>query len=134
MVKNNSKTADEAQIRQLVDGWARAIRDKNIEAAVSHYARDILLYDLAPPLVHKGVDMYKKELAEWFATFQGAVGFEVHVKHFAPTPKGKKVTVRAELLEVDGLKLRFKVEAHDEDKKVGDGTHRRAVVQIQLSK
>jgi ketosteroid isomerase-like protein len=24
------------------------------------------------------VDMYKKELAEWFATFQGAVGFEVH--------------------------------------------------------
>jgi predicted thioesterase len=59
------------------------------------------------------------------------VGFEVHVKHFAPTPKGKKVTVRAELLEVDGHKLRFKVEAHDEDKKVGDGTHRRAVVQIQ---
>ena len=59
------------------------------------------------------------------------VGFEVHVKHFAPTPKGKKVTVRAELLEVDGRKLRFKVEAHDEDKKVGEGTHRRAVVQIQ---
>ena len=62
------------------------------------------------------------------------VGFEVHVKHFAPTPKGKKVTVRAELLEVDGRKLRFKVEAHDEDKKVGDGTHRRAVVQIQSSR
>jgi ketosteroid isomerase-like protein len=78
MARNNSKTADEVQIRQLIDGWACAIRDKNIEAAVSHYARDILLYDLAPPLVHKGVDMYKKELAEWFATFQGAVGFEVH--------------------------------------------------------
>jgi predicted thioesterase len=62
------------------------------------------------------------------------VGFEVHVKHFAPTPKGKTVTVRAELLEVDGRKLRFKVEAHDEDKKVGDGTHRRAVVQIQPGK
>ena len=57
MTRNNSKTADEAQIRQLIDGWARAIRDKNVEAAVSHYARDILLYDLAPPLVHKGVDM-----------------------------------------------------------------------------
>ena len=56
------------------------------------------------------------------------VGFEVNVKHFAATPKGKRVTVRAELLDVDGRKLRFKVEAHDEDKKVGDGTHRRAVV------
>jgi fluoroacetyl-CoA thioesterase len=62
------------------------------------------------------------------------VGFEVHIKHFAPTPKGKRVTVRAELLEVDGRKLRFKVEAHDEDKKVGEGTHRRAVVQIQSAR
>jgi predicted thioesterase len=61
------------------------------------------------------------------------VGFEVNVKHFAATPKGKKVTVRAELLEVDGRKLRFKVEAHDEDKKVGDGTHRRAIVAIARS-
>lgn len=59
------------------------------------------------------------------------VGFEVHVKHVAPTPKGKTVTVRAELLEVDGRKLRFKVEAHDEDKKVGEGTHRRAIVKVQ---
>jgi fluoroacetyl-CoA thioesterase len=59
------------------------------------------------------------------------VGFEVNVKHFGATPKGKKVTVRAELLEIDGRKLRFKVEAHDEDKKVGDGTHRRAIVAIQ---
>jgi len=47
------------------------------------------------------------------------------------TPKGKKVTVRAELLDVDGRKLRFKVEAHDEDKKVGEGTHRRDIVAIQ---
>ena len=59
------------------------------------------------------------------------VGFEVHVKHFGATPKGKKVTVRAELLKVDGRKLRFKVEAHDEDKKVGDGTHRRAIIAVQ---
>ena len=59
------------------------------------------------------------------------VGFEVNVKHFAATPKGKTVTVRAELLEVDGRKLRFKVEAHDEEKKVGDGTHRRAVIPVQ---
>jgi fluoroacetyl-CoA thioesterase len=73
-----------------------------------------------------GIQAVQPVLGDGFTT----VGFEVHVKHFAPTPKGKKVTVRAELLEVDGRKLRFKVEAHDEDKKVGEGTHRRAVVQI----
>jgi fluoroacetyl-CoA thioesterase len=59
------------------------------------------------------------------------VGFEVHVKHFGATPKGKNVTVRAELIEVDGRKLRFRVEAHDEAKKVGEGTHRRAIIAVQ---
>ena len=33
------------------------------------------------------------------------VGFEVHVKHFGATPNGKKVTMRAELIEVDARKL-----------------------------
>ena len=59
------------------------------------------------------------------------VGFEVNVKHIASTPFGKKVTVRAELTEVDGRKLRFKVEAHDGDKKVGEGTHRRAIIAVK---
>jgi predicted thioesterase len=59
------------------------------------------------------------------------VGFEVNVKHFGATPKGDTVTVSAELLEIDGRKLRFKIEARDQDKKVGDGTHRRAVIPLQ---
>ena len=58
------------------------------------------------------------------------VGFEVNVKHFAATPKGKKVRVRAELTAVDGRKLSFDVEAHDEDKQVGAGTHRRAIIEV----
>ena len=58
------------------------------------------------------------------------VGFEVNVKHFAATPKGAEVTVRAKLTEVDGRKLRFDVEAHDEKQQVGAGTHRRAIIQI----
>ena len=58
------------------------------------------------------------------------VGFEVSVKHFAATPKGSRVTVTAELIEVDGRKLRFKVEAHDEKQQVGAGTHRRAIIEI----
>jgi predicted thioesterase len=59
------------------------------------------------------------------------VGFEVNVKHFGATPKGGTVTVIAELVEIDGRKLRFKVEARDEEKKVGDGTHRRAIIPLQ---
>jgi predicted thioesterase len=74
-----------------------------------------------------GIKAVQDQLPEGHTT----VGFEVNVKHFGATPKGQKVWVRAELLEVDGRKLRFKVEARDQDKKVGDGTHRRAIVQVQ---
>jgi fluoroacetyl-CoA thioesterase len=58
------------------------------------------------------------------------VGFEVHVKHFGATAKGKMVRVRAELTGIDGRKLSFDVQAHDEDKQVGAGTHRRAIIKI----
>jgi len=74
-----------------------------------------------------GIDAVQAYLPEGHTT----VGVEVNVKHFGATPKGQKVKVRAELLEVDGRKLKFKVEAHDEDKKVGDGTHRRAIIAVQ---
>jgi fluoroacetyl-CoA thioesterase len=72
-----------------------------------------------------GIQAVQAHLPEGHTT----VGFEVNVKHFGATPKGEKV--KAELLEVDGRKLRFKVEAHDEHKKVGEGTHRRAIIQVQ---
>ena len=74
-----------------------------------------------------GIQAVQAHLPEGHTT----VGFEVNVKHFGATPKGQQVTVKAELLEVDGRKLRFKVEAHDEHKKVGEGTHRRAIIQVQ---
>ena len=73
-----------------------------------------------------GIDAVQPVLPEGCTT----VGFEVNVKHFAATPKGQSVTVSAKLVDVDGRKLRFEVEAHDENQQVGAGTHRRAIVQV----
>ncbi len=59
------------------------------------------------------------------------VGMHVDVRHRAPTRIGQKVTITAELLEIDGNKLRFSVMAtNDEGVKIGEGTHRRAVIQM----
>jgi len=59
---------------------------------------------------------------------QTSVGYEVNVRHLAPTPIGQRVRCVAEVMEVQGNKVLFKVEAHDEQKKTGEGTHRRAIV------
>jgi fluoroacetyl-CoA thioesterase len=57
------------------------------------------------------------------------VGTHVDVRHLAPTKIGQQVTVKAELLEVKGNKLRYSVTAsNDQEAKIGDGLHGRAVI------
>ena len=57
------------------------------------------------------------------------VGIHVDVRHMAPTKIGQSVTVTVELLEVKDNKLRFAVSAvNDQSVKIGEGTHRRALI------
>jgi fluoroacetyl-CoA thioesterase len=57
------------------------------------------------------------------------VGIHVDVRHMAPTKIGQSVTVTAELLEVKDNKLRFALSAvNDRGIKIGEGTHRRALI------
>ncbi|MGI6711975.1 MAG: thioesterase family protein [Bacillota bacterium] len=58
------------------------------------------------------------------------VGIEINVKHMAATPIGFTVQAKSELIEVDGRRLVFKVEAYDESKKIGEGMHQRFIVQL----
>lgn len=58
------------------------------------------------------------------------VGIRVDVRHLAATPVGMEVVTRAVLEEVDGRRLVFHVEAHDEKEKIGEGRHERFIVQL----
>ena len=62
---------------------------------------------------------------------QTTVGTEVNIKHLAATPVGMTARARAELLELDGRKLVFKVEAWDDVEKIGEGTHTRFIVDVE---
>jgi predicted thioesterase len=53
------------------------------------------------------------------------VGTRLDVKHLAATPVGMRVRIRAALREVDGRRLAYDVEAHDEVEKIAEGTHDR---------
>ncbi len=58
----------------------------------------------------------------------GTVGTMVEMKHLAATPVGMKVRARARLLESDGKRYLFAVEAWDEMDKIAEGRHERFVV------
>lgn len=59
------------------------------------------------------------------------VGIHVDVRHLAATPIGQQVRAIAELSEVDGRRLVFKVEAYDEHQKIGEGHHERFIVNLE---
>lgn len=58
------------------------------------------------------------------------VGTELNVKHLAATPLGMRVKATAELLQVEGKRLVFKVMALDEKEIIGEGTHERYIINL----
>jgi fluoroacetyl-CoA thioesterase len=56
------------------------------------------------------------------------VGTHIDVSHTAATPPGVEVRAWARLLQVDGRRLVFEVEAHDSVELIGKGTHERFVI------
>lgn len=76
-----------------------------------------------------------ESVAGQLAAGETTVGFEVNVRHLAPADVGDSIRAYAELTEVDRNRLTFRVEAYHTqesgaERKIGEGTHRRAVIQI----
>jgi len=57
------------------------------------------------------------------------VGVEATIHHLAPTPLGMKVRAEVEVVQVEGRFVVVKADVFDTVEKVGEATHKRAVVQ-----
>ena len=59
-----------------------------------------------------------------------SVGIEVNIRHLAATPVGRRVRAISRVIKLDRKSVVFEVEAWDGDRKIGDGTHRRGIVNV----
>ena len=59
-----------------------------------------------------------------------SVGTVVDVNHIAATPVGAKITLRAEVIAIDGRKVSFKVSAEDSLELIGEGRHERFIINV----
>jgi fluoroacetyl-CoA thioesterase len=59
-----------------------------------------------------------------------SLGIQLDVGHFAATPVGLHVAAAAEVIEVEGRTITFRVEARDERELIGGGIHKRVVVNV----
>lgn len=61
---------------------------------------------------------------------ESTVGLEIEVRHVAPTPLGHTVTCAARVIHVDGARITFQVEAHDQTELIARGVHRLQVIRV----
>jgi fluoroacetyl-CoA thioesterase len=59
-----------------------------------------------------------------------SVGMDVKVRHLAATPVGRTVRAISRVIKIDPKSVVFEVEAWNGDRKIGDGTHRRGIVNM----
>jgi fluoroacetyl-CoA thioesterase len=69
-------------------------------------------------------------LKPYFEPGQSAVGTRVDVSHLAATPLGRSVTAVAEVTGHDRRRIEFAVEASDDKRKIGTGTHQRMLIDL----
>jgi fluoroacetyl-CoA thioesterase len=62
---------------------------------------------------------------------QQTVGTRIDLRHLAATPLGLDVIVRAELVESEGRRLSFRIEAWDTVERVAEAEHDRFVIDVE---
>ena|ERR1700743_2684143 len=60
-----------------------------------------------------------------------SVGMNVKIHHLAATPVGRTVRAISRIVQIDAKSVLFEVEAWDGDRKIGDGSHRRGIVNLE---
>lgn len=51
---------NESQIRQLIENWALAVRNKGMDGILAHHSADVVMFDVPLPFLSAGIEAYRK--------------------------------------------------------------------------
>jgi predicted thioesterase len=112
-----------------IEGLAQTVVSES-NTAISHGSGSVSVF-ATPALValmEKAALSSVEPLLEEGTT---TVGTRVDIKHLAATPVGMTVVATSRLVEIDGKRLVFEVEARDNVDLVGKGIHERFIVKTE---
>ena len=78
MALQMTTTDDAAQIRQLIEDWAKAARASALDRIMAAYAPDVRSFDAIAQLQFKGADAYRRHWEACIAMCPGPLIFEIH--------------------------------------------------------
>ena len=91
---------------------------------------DLLVY-ATPCMVALMEGAACEAIAEALSDTQTTVGTALTIEHISATPVGLEVRAEAEVTAVEGKVITFAVRAFDEVGEIGNGTHKRVIVNSQ---
>jgi ketosteroid isomerase-like protein len=74
-MSNDSLSNDVHQIRALIDRWADAVRRVDLPAIRADHDANILMFDVPPPFLSRGIDAYMATWQLFFANVEKPVAF-----------------------------------------------------------
>ena len=69
---------DSAQIQALIERWARAVREENRADIRADHDAEILMFDVPPPFLSRGLDAYMATWETFFSSQEKPVTFDFH--------------------------------------------------------
>jgi ketosteroid isomerase-like protein len=67
----------ESRIKAIIEAWADAVRRHDLSGVLAHHDRDIVMFDLPPPLQSRGMEEYKKTWDLFFRYHKPSQAFDV---------------------------------------------------------
>ena len=101
------------------------------EMTIGHFVADMPLVYATPIMILHMEMAAGSAIASLLPSGFVSVGTAVDVRHLAATPVGGKVHVIASMTEVGTRSVTFETEAWNEVRKIGEGTHSRAIVNVK---
>jgi ketosteroid isomerase-like protein len=68
--------SEEAGIKTLLESWADAVRRHDLPGILAHHERDIVMFDLPPPLQCRGIEAYEQTWALLFRYHKPGTAFD----------------------------------------------------------
>src|SRR5919106_3173844 len=65
--------ANQSQVRQVIENWAKAVRDGDMDGILARHTDDVVMFDVPPPLQSRGIEAYKRT---WDLFFKNNFGDE----------------------------------------------------------
>jgi uncharacterized protein (TIGR02246 family) len=65
------------RIKQIIEGWAAAVRRRDLAEILAHHADDMLMFDVPPPLRLKGLRAYEESWDQFYSWSTEPVVFDI---------------------------------------------------------